>query len=86
MRLKSLRLSKGLRQQDIADFLDVGLSKIQRIENGLNELKMSEIIKLADFFEVSTDYLLEYSDRTLEEDRRLIAMVRMLEKNLFEKE
>ena len=85
MRLKSLRLSKGLRQQDIAEILNVGLSKIQRIENGLNELKTSEIIKLADFFEVSTDYLLEYSDRTLEEDRRLIAMIRMLEKNLFEK-
>jgi transcriptional regulator with XRE-family HTH domain len=81
-----LRQSKGLRQQDIADFLEVGLGKIQRIENGTGELKESEILKLAKFFEVSTDYLLSYSDRTLEEDRRLIAMVRMLEKNIFEKE
>jgi transcriptional regulator with XRE-family HTH domain len=79
MRLKELRARENLRQQDIADFLECSLSKISQIELGNSEFCQSEIIKLADFFKVTTDYFLGVSDRSIEEDRRLIKMVNAID-------
>ncbi len=62
MRLKELRLEKGLSQWDIANGIQTGQTNIGRWERE-EVLPSSEfIIKLADFFGVSTDYLLGRSD------------------------
>ena len=56
--LKSLREEKNLRQADLADFLEISQQAYQRYENGTSEPNGDGFIKLADFYNVSTDYIL----------------------------
>lgn len=56
--LKSLREEKKLRQSDLADFLEISQQAYQRYENGTSEPNGDGFVKLADFYKVSTDYLL----------------------------
>jgi len=42
----------------MADFCELSKSTLWRYENGEAEPSTSDIVRLADFFEVSTDYLL----------------------------
>lgn len=62
MRLKELRKELGLTQTQVAIGIGTGQSNVRRWE--LEEVQPTSefIIKLADFFEVSTDYLLGRSD------------------------
>lgn len=56
-RLRNLRDSRGLRQDDIAALFEMNKSAVSQWENG--RLPHPTIIaKLADFFDVSTDFLL----------------------------
>lgn len=57
-RLKELRIKKGVTQQTVADFLQFSRVAYTNIENGKREPAFETIVKLADYFEVSTDYLL----------------------------
>lgn len=60
--LKSLREEKKLRQSDLADFLEISQQAYQRYENGTSEPNGDGFVKLADFYKVSTDYLLGRTD------------------------
>lgn len=62
MRLSELREEKNLTQNDIANAINTSRTNIGRWEKGLNEPSASHIIKLADFFECSADYLLGRED------------------------
>lgn len=62
MRLKELREEKHLRQIDVANAIGTSQTNIGRWENGINEPAPSFVSKLADFFGVSTDYLLGRTD------------------------
>lgn len=57
-----LRKEKGLSQQQVANAVGISQSTIAKIEINRNEATASTIRKLADFFNVSADYLLERSD------------------------
>lgn len=57
-RLKTLRVEKGLYQKDIASFLGVDRTTYVKYERGDSEPSFEIISKLANFFEVSIDYLL----------------------------
>lgn len=59
---KSLRKDKGLSQIQLADALKVSKACISMIEIGKNEPTANTLIRYADFFECSTDYLLERED------------------------
>ena len=59
--LKSLREEKKLRQSDLADFLEISQQAYQRYENGTSEPNGDGFVKLADFYHVSTDYLLGHT-------------------------
>ena len=61
-RLKMLREEKGLYQSDIADFLGISTSAVGFYENGKRDMSPETIIKLSDFFNVSTDYFLGKSN------------------------
>jgi len=63
MRLKDLRLEKGLLQKEIAGLLGVDRTTYAKYESEASEPNRDTLIKLARIFEVSTDYLLEVSDR-----------------------
>ena len=56
--IKELRLEKSLSQQSLGKLIGVSQKAIDYWERGVNEPKASYIIKLADFFGVSADYLL----------------------------
>lgn len=61
-RLRELRKEKGYTQQQIAEILDTDQQKISKYELGEAVLNEREIIRLADFFDVTADYMLGISD------------------------
>lgn len=61
-RLKELRKSKNLLQSEIAAQLNVAQSTYSYWENGTYDIDLASLKKLADFFGVSVDYLLDRSD------------------------
>ncbi len=61
-RLKALRKEKGLKQIEMAEFLDCTANHYQQIEYGHVNIPSIMLETLADFFGVSTDYLLGRTD------------------------
>ncbi|OTP12509.1 hypothetical protein A5844_000742 [Enterococcus sp. 10A9_DIV0425] len=57
-KLKSLRADSNRTQQQVADFLGITRAAYSHFENGRNEPDAETIVKLAELFNVSTDYLL----------------------------
>ncbi len=57
-RIKELRTERGLRQKDLAEKLGVSPQTVGYYENWVNKPDPETLIKLADIFEVSIDYLL----------------------------
>lgn len=62
MRLKELRRAKGISQLKLALALNTNQNTISRYETGEREPGIHELIQLADYFDVSVDYLLERTD------------------------
>ena len=63
MRLKELRLSRGVSQLKLALELNMNQNSISRYENGVREADYRTLIAFADYFQVSLDYLLERTER-----------------------
>ena len=61
-RLKFLREEKGLLQEDVGKILEVSGRAIGNYENEKRDIPTEYVVKLANFFNVSTDYLLGKSD------------------------
>ena len=61
-RLRDLREDHDKTQQEIADVLGTSQTMYARYERGANELPMRHLIKLAEYYHVSTDYLLGRSN------------------------
>ena len=59
MRMKEIRQSKGISQVRMAMDLNMAQNTISRYETGEREPGINELIKIADYFNVSVDYLLE---------------------------
>ena len=62
MRLKALREKRGISQLKLAMDLDMNQNSISRYKTGAREADYKSIIKFADYFDVSIDYLLERTD------------------------
>ena len=56
--IKELRLERDLSKQKLAEAIGVSQKAIDYWERGVNEPKASYVARLADFFEVTSDYLL----------------------------
>lgn len=59
MRLKELRKKRNWSQQRLAYELCMNQNTLSRYETGEREADYATLIKIADFFDVSIDYLLE---------------------------
>lgn len=59
MRLKEIRKSKKISQLKLAMDLNMNQNTISRYETGEREPGINELIKIADYFNISIDYLLE---------------------------
>lgn len=57
-RIKQLRKKAGLTQSELGKYLKVGKSTISQYETNTNMPDSDMILKIANFFDVSTDYLL----------------------------
>ena len=58
-RIYELRVDNDLTQQQVADFLMCNRQVYARYERGIREIPVSMMIKLAKFYNVSADYILE---------------------------
>ena len=58
MRLKELRKKKGISQLRLATDLNTTQNTISRYETGEREPGIDDLIKIADYFNVSVDYLI----------------------------
>lgn len=57
-RLRKLRERKQISRRVLADFCELSKSAVARYEKGEREPAASTICRIADYFEVSADYLL----------------------------
>ena len=62
VKLKELRKQYGVKQTDMAKYLDITTRHYQRYEAGEVDPSISTTITLADYFNVSLDYLVGRSD------------------------
>ena len=61
-RLRELRKEKGITQQEMANFLKIKHRSYQNYEGGDRRPDYEGLVALADYFGVTTDYLLGRSD------------------------
>ena len=61
-RIRDLREDRDLKQQDLANYLNCSQVCYSRYENGQRDIPLDTISKLADFYNVSVDYLLNRTD------------------------
>ena len=62
-RVYDLREDSDLTQKKIAEYLGIHPNVYRRYEKGVREFPLELIVKLADYYHVSTDYLLGRTDR-----------------------
>ncbi len=62
LRLKELRIEKGISQRKFGELIGVCNQTVSFWESGSREPDMDTLVKISDFFDVSTDYLLGKSD------------------------
>lgn len=67
-RLNILRQKRGLTQQDLADYFHISNSSISSYETGTRIPDITFLKDAAEFFEVSSDYLIGLSDSTLPQE------------------
>lgn len=61
-RIRDLREDSDLTQKQIAELLNTNQSNYSKTERGVKALSLEEAIKLAQFYEVSVDYLVGLTD------------------------
>lgn len=58
MRLKELREERNIKQTNIAKVLQIRQNTYSQYENGQRQLPVDILIQLAEFYHVSTDFIL----------------------------
>lgn len=62
-RMRDLREDNDKTQQEIAEILNTSQTMYARYERGANELPIHHLLALAEYYNVSTDYLLGITDK-----------------------
>ena len=61
-RIKELRQEQARTQINLSTLLGIDQSYYSKLERGQHEISVSDLQKIADFYNVSVDYLLERTD------------------------
>lgn len=61
-RLKELREHNNLSQRDMEKILNIPFQQYQRYEKEINKIGLKYLIKLAEYYNTSTDYILGITD------------------------
>ena len=80
--IKSIRLEKGLKQIEVANYIGVDKSAYSKIEKGLRGVTIEELLKMSQLFNMTTDQIINFDgaipeevvieDKTVTEQMRLI--------------
>ena len=83
--LNKLRVASGLTQKELAHLLNITDKAYWSYESGRTEPNIETLIKLADYFNVSLDYLcgrqnknLIFTDSLTETQKKLVAIIKKL--------
>ena len=63
LRIKELREDNDIKQKKIAELLGIQQNSYSQIENEKNTIQVDHLIKLAEFYNTSADYLLGLTDK-----------------------
>lgn len=61
-RIRDLREDRDLTQKQIAEMLGMSQTGYSKYETGENDIPTAILIKLADFYKTTTDYILNRTD------------------------
>lgn len=85
-RISSLRLGLGLTQKELAQHFNISDKAISKWENSENEPSITDIQKLAEFFEISLDLLLK-GQAVNQRDNQVLEKIRLIkEQNKLKQE
>ena len=83
-RLRNLREDMDLRQIDVAEATGIDQKTLSNYETGKTNPDSYSIIRLAQFFGVTTDYLLGYSSSDIKTNKDLVNRLEIIEKEIAE--
>lgn len=63
-RIYSLRVTKGITQEQVAEYLGISRQKYARIEKGINDITLEILAKIAKLFEVEISDITKVIDAT----------------------
>ncbi|MDE6103187.1 MAG: helix-turn-helix domain-containing protein [Oscillospiraceae bacterium] len=69
-RLQQLRKQKGITQRKLGEDLDLPLNFISQFENGKRRANYKTLILIADYFDVSVDYLVQRTDNPISQKNK----------------
>ena len=77
-RLKHLRLKNKCTAKQLAKYLNFGSTAISNYESGRNEPSIDTLIKIADYFDVTIDYLVGRTDISNQNSKNCIKLCKVL--------
>ncbi len=83
-RIRSLREDRDLRQIDVSQATGIDQKTLSNYETGKTNPDSSSIIKLAEFFSVTCDYLLGCSKISLKNNHEIVKQITKIENELTE--
>lgn len=86
-KIRSLRVQKGMNQKQLANIFQRHQSFISEIEKGKRSVTYEDLIKLAEFFEVSLEYFdyrnnTDFQNRPVNQEKSDIALLKIRIDNL----
>lgn len=68
-KLNRLRTERGIYQKQLAEFLGVSIGTISNYENGVHYPDLATLCRFAEYFHVTTDYLLDLTKNDMSIDK-----------------
>lgn len=91
--IKRLREQRGIKQQEIAELINMHRSNYSKIENGQRDISVAALDKIAQFFDISIDQIIhldgdipqevELTDKTALEQMKMIDQLDDEERNMI---
>lgn len=84
MRIKELRLEKGMSQQELAEIIHVTQQSVFKYEHDMSIPELDVLIACANYFDVSIDYLVNETDNPLKYDNYTLDNITSQERRLLD--
>ncbi len=81
-RIRDLREDRDLRQVDVANATGIDQKTLSNYETGKTNPDSVAVIRLAEFFQVTTDYLLGYTGSNLQCKQDILSVLEDIERKI----